>query len=164
MNMAALWKLPVVYACENNLYNEYTHYTETTAGDLLLRAQAFGIETEEVDGQDVRAVFDATTRAVERARSGGGPTFLVLNTYRFHGHHVGDVDRTYYRSKEEEAEWRTERDPIAILAAWLKEQGVEEATLEQIRDEAQQEVDAGVEFALAAPYPDTSEVDEHVFA
>src|SRR5437899_5153880 len=80
MNMASLWKLPVIYACENNLYNEYTHYRETTAGDLLLRAQAFGIPTEEVEGQDVRAVFDAATRAVERARSGDGPTFLVLNT------------------------------------------------------------------------------------
>jgi pyruvate dehydrogenase E1 component alpha subunit len=164
MNMAALWKLPVVYACENNLYNEYTHYRETTAGDLLLRARAFDIATEEVDGQDVRAVFDAANRAVERARSGAGPTFLLLGTYRFHGHHVGDVDRTYYRSKEEEAEWRNERDPIALLATWLKDQGVDAATLEQIRDEVQQEVDAGVEFALAAPYPDPAEVDEHVFA
>src|SRR5437763_9636079 len=69
MNMAALWKLPVVYACENNLYNEYTHYSETTAGDVLVRAEAFGISAEEVEGQDVRAVFDAATRAVERARS-----------------------------------------------------------------------------------------------
>ena len=164
MNMAALWKLPVIYACENNLYNEYTHYRETTAGDLLLRAQAFGIETEEVDGQDVRAVFDAATRAVERARSGGGPTFLLLNTYRFHGHHVGDVDRSYYRSKEEESEWRSGRDPIALLTTWLKEQGVDEAVLEEMRNDAQHEIDSGVEFALAAPYPDTSEVDEHVFA
>src|SRR5438876_5046837 len=69
MNMAALWKLPVVYACENNLYNEYTHYSETTAGDVLVRAEAFGISAEEVEGQDVRAVFAAATRAVERARS-----------------------------------------------------------------------------------------------
>jgi len=164
MNMAALWKLPVIYACENNLYNEYTHYDETTAGDLLTRAQAFGIEAEEVDGQDVRAVFDATTRAVGRARAGGGPSFLLLDTYRFHGHHVGDVDRAYYRSKEEEAEWRSQRDPIALLERWLQEQGVVAETLEQIRAEAQREVDAGVEFALAAPYPDTTEVDEHVFA
>ena len=164
MNMAALWRLPVVYACENNLYNEYTHYAETTAGDLRLRAQAFGIEAEEVDGQDVRAVFDAATRAVERARSGGGPTFLVLNTYRFHGHHVGDVDRAYYRSRDEEAEWQSQRDPLALHAAWLAEQGVAEETLERIRAEAKREVDEGVEFALAAPYPDTSEVDDHVYA
>src|SRR5438445_7257823 len=124
MNMAALWKLPVVYACENNLYNEYTHYLEATAGDLLLRAQAFGIPTEEVEGQDVRAVFDAAVRAVDRARRVDAPTFLVLNTYRFHGHHVGDVDRSYYRSEEEETEWKSERDPIELLTGWLREQGV----------------------------------------
>ncbi len=164
LNMAALWKLPVIYACENNLYNEYTHYSETTAGDLLARAQAFGIPAEQVDGQDVRAVHDAACRAVGRARAGEGPTFLVLDTYRFHGHHVGDVDRAYYRAKDEEERWRAERDPIALLAGWLKEQGVDEQTLERVHAEAQQEIDAGSEFALAAPYPDPAEVDDHVFA
>jgi TPP-dependent pyruvate/acetoin dehydrogenase alpha subunit len=164
MNMAALWKLPVIYACENNLYGEYTHYSETTAGEMVARAQAFGIPAEQVDGQDVRAVHDAAARAVERARGGEGPSFLVLDTYRFHGHHVGDVDRAYYRSRDEEEQWKSDRDPIALLTAWLREQGVEEGTLEQIRAEAQQEVDAGVEFALAAPYPDEAEVDQHVFA
>jgi acetoin:2,6-dichlorophenolindophenol oxidoreductase subunit alpha len=164
MNMAALWKLPVIYACENNLYGEYTHYTETTAGEMIARAQAFGIPAEQVDGQDVRAVFDAAQRGVERARGGGGPSFLVLDTYRFHGHHVGDVDRAYYRSKEEEQEWTSERDPIRLLARWLREHGVTEETLERIHADAQQEIDAGVEFALAAPYPDESEVDQHVFA
>jgi pyruvate dehydrogenase E1 component alpha subunit len=164
MNMASLWKLPVIYACENNLYNEYTHYSETTAGDLVARGEAFGIAAEQVDGQDVRAVFDAAVRAVDRARRGDGPTFLVLNTYRFHGHHVGDIDRTYYRSEEEEAEWKSERDPIELLAAWLQAQGVAAETLAQIRSRAQQAVDAGVEFALAAPFPEESEVDQHVFA
>ena len=164
MNMASLWKLPVIYACENNLYNEYTHYSETTAGDLVARGEAFGIPAEQVDGQDVRAVFDAAVRAVARARRGDGPTFLVLSTYRFHGHHVGDVDRSYYRSEEEEREWKSQRDPIELLTGWLREQGVVAETLAQIRSEAQQEVEAGVEFALAAPYPDESEVDQHVFA
>src|SRR5438874_1012436 len=164
MNMASLWKLPVIYACENNLYNEYTHYSETTAGDLVARGEAFGIAAEQADGQDVRAVFDAAVRAVARARRGDGPTFLVLNTYRFHGHHVGDVDRSYYRSEEEETEWKSERDPIELLTGWLREQGVVAETLAQIGSEAQQEVEAGVEFALAAAYPDESEVDQHVFA
>jgi pyruvate dehydrogenase E1 component alpha subunit len=164
MNMAALWRLPVIYACENNLYGEYTHYSETTAGDMLARAQAFGIPAEQVDGQDVAAVQDAAQRAVERARRGDGPTFLVLDTYRFHGHHVGDVDRSYYRSKDEEEEWKSQRDPVALLAVRLREEGVAEATLEQIRADAQQEIDEGVEFALQAPYPDESEVDQHVFA
>src|SRR5919198_960515 len=72
MNMAALWRLPVIYACENNLYGEYTHYSETTAGDMLARAQAFGIPAEQVDGQDVQAVYEAAQRAVEGARRGGG--------------------------------------------------------------------------------------------
>jgi acetoin:2,6-dichlorophenolindophenol oxidoreductase subunit alpha len=164
MNMAALWKLPVIYACENNLYGEYTHYSETTAGEMIARAQAFGIPAEEVDGQDVRAVHEAALRAVERARRREGPSFLVLDTYRFHGHHVGDVDRAYYRSKDEEEEWKSQRDPIALLAARLREEGVGEETLEQIRAEAQREIDEGVEFALQAPYPPESEVDQHVYA
>src|SRR5919198_5001446 len=112
MNMAALWKLPVIYLCENNLYNEYTHYSETTSGEIAARARAFGIPAEEVDGQDVIAVHEAAARAVERARRGEGPSFLVANTYRYHGHHVGDVDRAYYRSKDEEADWKTNRDPV----------------------------------------------------
>jgi acetoin:2,6-dichlorophenolindophenol oxidoreductase subunit alpha len=164
MNMAALWKLPVIYVCENNLYGEYTHYSETTAGEMIARAQAFGIPADHVDGQDVRAVYDAAARAVERARASNGPTFLAVDTYRFHGHHVGDVDRAYYRSKEEEQAWASERDPISLLTAWLTEQGVAEEELGRIRSEAQQEVDAGVEFALSAPYPDEDEVDQHVFA
>jgi TPP-dependent pyruvate/acetoin dehydrogenase alpha subunit len=164
MNMAALWKLPVIYACENNLYGEYTHYSETTAGEMIARAQAFGIPAEQVDGQDVRAVHDAAERAVERARRGDGPSFLVLDTYRFHGHHVGDVDRAYYRTKEEELEWSSHRDPIALLVTHLREAGVTEEALEQIKTEAQREIDDGVDFALQAPYPPESEVDQHDFA
>jgi pyruvate dehydrogenase E1 component alpha subunit len=165
MNMASLWKLPVIYACENNLYNEYTHYSETTAGDIGARAAAFGIPVQEVDGQDVRAVFSVASGAVDRARRGDGPSFLLLNTYRFHGHHVGDVDRAYYRSKEEEDEWKRERDPIRLLAEWLREQGAaDDGELEQIERRVRAEVEAGVEAALNAPFPDPDEVDEHVFA
>src|SRR5438128_11775771 len=85
MNLAQLWKLPVIYACENNLYNEYTHYSETTAGDMLARGAAFGVHAEGVDGQDVRAVYATAQRLVERARKGEGPAFLVCDTYRYHG-------------------------------------------------------------------------------
>src|SRR5512146_3091 len=87
MNMAQLWKLPVLYVCENNRYNEYTSYSETTAGELQARAAGFGMHAEEVDGQDVRAVYTAAARLVERARHSEGPAFLLCNTYRFHGHH-----------------------------------------------------------------------------
>src|SRR5919197_2257832 len=88
MKMASLWTLPVIYVCENNLYNEYTHYLETTAGGVLDRPRAFGIHALDVDGQDVRAVYAVTKALVERARRGEGPAFLLANTYRYHGHHV----------------------------------------------------------------------------
>ena len=164
MNMASLWSLPVIYVCENNLYNEYTHYLEATAGDVLARPRAFGIHAEEVDGQDVRAVHATAERLVERARSGGGPAFLVCHTYRFHGHHVGDVDRAYYRSREEEADWRTDRDPLGRLEGWLREQGVSDEALRGVAAEVKETIEAGLAEALAAPFPDPSEVDEHVYA
>jgi acetoin:2,6-dichlorophenolindophenol oxidoreductase subunit alpha len=165
MNMASLWKLPVIYVCENNLYNEYTHYTETTAGTLTERAGAFGIHTEAVDGQDVRAVYAAARQLVDRARRGEGPAFLLCDTYRFYGHHVGDIQRTYYRSKAEEEHWKTERDPITQLGQWLSAEGIAGASdLERMRDEARAEVEAGVRFALDAPFPELSEVDQHVYA
>jgi acetoin:2,6-dichlorophenolindophenol oxidoreductase subunit alpha len=160
MNMASLWKLPVVYVCENNLYNEYTSYEDVTAGSITARAEAFGIPAEEVDGQDVLAVYAAATRAVERARSGDGPSFLLCGTYRYQGHHVGDVDRSYYRSKDEEERWRTERDPIALLAARLGDP----AEIERIRERVEAEIDDAVAYALNAAYPDPSEVTNHVHA
>lgn len=165
MNMAALWALPVLYVCENNLYNEYTHFAETTAGEMAARPRAFGIQTEEVDGQDVRAVYAAAQRLVERARGGGGPAFLLANTYRFHGHHVGDINRAYYRTKEEEHRWRSERDPLVVLSSWLLAQRMATGEdLERIDQQVRAEVAGGLRFALNAPYPDAAEVDQHVYA
>ena len=165
MNMAALWKLPVVYLCENNQYNEYTHWSETTAGDILPRASAFGIPGEEVDGQDVLAVNAAVRTAVARGREGGGPSFVVANTYRYHGHHVGDIDRAYYRSKDEEADWKTNRDPITRFGERLVDARLATPeALERIAGEAQDEIAAGVEYALEAPFPSESEVTDDVYA
>ena len=165
MNMAQLWKLPVIYVCENNLYSEYTPYNEAAAGELTDRPKAFGIHVEVVDGQDVILVYNTMKQLVERARRGEGPAFLLCNTYRYHGHHVGDIDRAYYRSKEEEQEWRTQRDPIQLLTDKLLGSGlVEQKMLDQIHSEAKTEVEAGAEFAITAPYPDLSEVDQHVYA
>ncbi len=165
MNMASLWALPVLYVCENNLYNEYTHYLEATAGDILARPRAFGIEAREVDGQDIHAVYAEASELVERARSGGGPGFLLANTYRYHGHHVGDIDRAYYRSKDEEELWRGERDPLELHARWLETRKLATAAdLQQIEDEARAEIDSGVAFALEAPFPDPSQVTEDVYA
>jgi pyruvate dehydrogenase E1 component alpha subunit len=165
MNMAALWKLPVLYICENNLYSEYTYYPELLAGSLRARPEAFGILTEEVDGQDVRAVYTTAMRLVERARRGEGPAFLLCNTYRYHGHHVGDINRGYYRAKEEETLWRTTHDPIDLFAGWLKAcRSISSEILERIDDQVGREVAAGVAFAEAAPFPAPSEVSEDVYA
>ncbi len=165
MNMASLWSLPVIYVCENNLYNEYTHYLEATAGTILDRPRAFGIESREVDGQDVRAVFAVAEELVARARSGGGPAFLACDTYRYHGHHVGDVDRGYYRAKEEEQQWQGERDPLALHRRWLVDESLaDDARLQSIEDEARAAVEQGVAFGLDAPFPDPTEVTEDVFA
>ena len=165
MNMASLWRLPVIYVCEENQYNEYTHFSEAIAGDIDARAKAFGIPTEEVDGQDVQAVYLAATRGVARARAREGPTFLNCHTYRFHGHHVGDIDRRYYRSKEEEELWRETRDPLKLAAEWVTSNGHAPASrLDQIDEEVQAQVRAAVEFALNAPYPELSEVTEHVYS
>jgi TPP-dependent pyruvate/acetoin dehydrogenase alpha subunit len=165
MNLAQLWKLPVIYVCENNQYNEYTHFTETTAGTILGRATAFGIEAASVDGQDVRAVHEIATRLVKRARSGGGPAFLQCDTYRYSGHHVGDINRDYYRSKQEEQHWKTDRDPIIVLSKWLLEQGYADAgSLDTIKSEVRTIMEAAVKFAIAAPYPNVDEVEKHVYA
>ena len=165
MNLAQLFKLPVIYVCENNLYTEYTHYSETTAGDILMRAKAFGLDAATLDGQDVRAVHAATQRFVERARSGDGPSLLLCNTYRYHGHHVGDINREYYRSKQEEQLWKTERDPIENFGRWLMQQKfADAASLTQIQDELEAEMKQAVDFAIAAPYPAVNEVHEDVYA
>jgi pyruvate dehydrogenase E1 component alpha subunit len=165
MNMAALWKLPVIYVCENNQYNEYTNYRETTAGEVLGRAEAFGIHSETIDGQDVRLVHATSIELVKRARRGDGPAFLHCNTYRFHGHHVGDVDRSYYRSKNEEEHWKTQRDPMRLLADWLqKNKLADNNLLESVEKEISREIISAVNLALAAPYPAVDEVDQHVYA
>ena len=165
MNMAALWKLPVIYVCENNNYSEYTHRTETLAGEITDRAKAFGIHTETVDGQDVQLVQAAMEKLVERARRGEGPAFLECLTYRYYGHHVGDINRTYYRSKEEEQDWRENRDPLKLLGEKLIGQNLtDHAVLDRIQADVKAEIETGVQFAIEAPYPDQSQVTEDVFA
>ncbi len=165
MNMAQLWKYPVIYICENNLYGEYTHNSETIAGSLRGRADAFGLHNEEVDGQDVRLVYQTVQGLVAQARRGGGPAFLVCHTYRFRGHHVGDINRAYYRSSDEEDRWQTEKDPLKLLSTWLLDEKMTDNTvLTQIETEVRAEVQAAVDFALNAPYPDKAEVDHHVYA
>ena len=164
MNMAALWNLPVIYACENNGYSEYTKTEEIAAGSITARAEAFGIESFQVDGQDVLAVNELTRELVARARAGEGPFFLELMTYRYHGHHVGDINREYYRAKDEESEWKTNRDPIIRLRGYLVENAIAtEAEIDAINEEIFKDAADAVEYSLNAKYPDVSEVDMHVF-
>jgi len=165
MNMAQLWSLPVIYVCENNLYGEYTHHSENTAGEMLARPKAFGIHTEEVDGQDVKAVRDVSMALVERARKGEGPAFLLCNTYRYHGHHIGDIDRAYYRPKEEETYWKTERDPINNFGQWLIENKIAtEEELQAIENQIYKDVESAVSFALNDSFPAAEEVTDHVYS
>src|SRR3982075_923903 len=165
MNMSKLWNLPVIYVCENNMYNEYTHFSETTAGDILARPAAFGIPGESVDGQDVRAVYATASRLVDYARSGKGPAFLLCNTYRYRGHHVGDVNREYYRAKQEEQRWMADRDPIKLLTDWIIGQKLaDKAQLDKIQSEVKSEIDAAVEFAVKATYPGLDQVGEDIYA
>src|SRR5215468_2484801 len=165
MNMASLWKLPVIYVCENNQYNEYTSYRETTTGEVTDRAEAFGILAETIDGQDVQLVYRTSLKLVERARLGEGPTFLHCHTYRFHGHHVGDIDRSYYRAKNEEEEWKSKRDPVKLLGDWLqKSEMADSSLLERIENEITMEIKEAANFALNAPYPDPNEVNQHIYA
>ena len=165
MNLAQLWKLPVIFVCENNGYNEYTHFSESTAGEVCARAAAFGIATETIDGQNVRDVYTTASKYIERARKGEGPAFLECTTYRYHGHHVGDIARAYYRPKTEEEEWVTTRDPVALHGEWLMANGVaDRAVLDSIQDALVKEMDQAVEFAVGAPYPDPDKVDQDIYA
>jgi TPP-dependent pyruvate/acetoin dehydrogenase alpha subunit len=164
MNMAQLWKLPVLYVCENNMYNEYTHYSRTTAGEILDRPKAFGMESAKVDGQDVREVYAVAGKLIERARRGEGPAFLLCNTYRYHGHHVGDINRAYYRAKQEEQQWMAERDPIRRFTDWMLAQNITDvAKLERIQADLTAEMDAAVEAAIAAPFPSADQAEQDVY-
>ena len=165
MNLAQLWKLPVLFCCENNGYNEYTHFSESTAGEVAKRPEAFGMVTKTIDGQNVREVFLTASELIDRARKGDGPAFLQCITYRYHGHHVGDIARSYYRPKAEEQEWVTERDPVTLHGEWLMRNKI--ATRDQldtIQADLIKEMDAAVEWAIAAPYPDKIRVTEDIYA
>jgi TPP-dependent pyruvate/acetoin dehydrogenase alpha subunit len=152
LNLAAVWRLPVLFVCENNLYMEYTPIAAVTAvaQPAADRAPAYGLPAEVVDGNDVVAVLEVASRAVERARAGDGPTIIEALTYRQYGHSRSDPAK--YRPKEEVEAW-LRRDPLTLLAERLRGDGVEERAVKERRDRAQQEVAAAVEAAKAAPTP-----------
>ena len=164
-NMASLWKLPVVYVMENNTYGEYTSTARSTAGTGPARAEAMEIPAVSVDGNDILAVYDAARWAIDQARAGNGPHFVECHTYRWRGHHMGDQGDTYgYRSQDEIEGWM-KKDPIPRFGQRLQtECQIDAAALAEIENEVQRQITDAVEFAKQAPYPDPSEVYEHVYA
>jgi len=162
INMASLWKLPVVYVCENNLYGEFTPQKRHQAiTDISQRATAYGIPGVTVDGMDVVAVYEATQEAIKRARAGNGPTLIEAKTYRFHGHFEGDPQ--LYRDQAEVQKWM-ERDPIPSFEKQLLESKVlTEEDLRKIREAVQREIDEAVKFAENSPYPADREAVEDIY-
>jgi acetoin:2,6-dichlorophenolindophenol oxidoreductase subunit alpha len=163
LNMAALWNAPVVFIIENNLYGEYSPLRSTTpVDDLAVRAQAYGMPGEIVDGQDVEAVRSAVAAAIERARSGAGPSLLEMKTYRYRGHSRADPAK--YRPEGELDRWRA-RDPIEILGQRLAAESLLDSTEQgRIKAEAQSAIDAAADQAAAAPQPTLEEARRHVYA
>ncbi len=163
VNMAAIWDLPVIFVCENNLYAASTPFSAAfKVKSIVERAPAYGLPAEQVDGNDVMAVYAAAGRAVARARAGQGPTLLECLTYRQCGHSRSDP-RTY-RSKAEEAQW-AQRDPIKLQAErLLAASAATEAALAEIENEVGAAVDDAVAFAETSPLPEPTDTLTHVFA
>ena len=163
LNMAAVWKAPVVFVIENNQYGEYTPYRQTTAvEDLADRALGVGMPGFVVDGQDAEALYEQASTAVERARRGDGPTLIEAKTYRYRGH--SRTDPATYRPEGELEAWRA-RDPIDILGGRLEERGIlSKAEQEAIREEKQVEVDEAGDRAAAAPWPTMEQAMDYVYA
>ena len=165
LNMASVWKLPVVFLCENNRYGMGTAFERVAAvTDVVEHACSYDMAAELVNGMDVLEVYRATERAVRRARSGGHPTLLEVRTYRFMGHSMSDPLHGVYRTKDE-VEEQKKRDPISQLALKLKDEGVlDQAGLEELDAAMRAEVEAAVQFAEQSPDPDSAELTTHVLA
>jgi acetoin:2,6-dichlorophenolindophenol oxidoreductase subunit alpha len=158
LNLAALWRLPVVYVCENNAYATTLPARDAIAGTITGRGEAFGIPSEQVDGQDVDTVLAAATRAVDRARTGGGPSLLQVDTYRYLGHHTFELKvRLNYRPDGELERWQ-QRDPVDIAAARISA-----ATRVLIDAEVEQALELAVQFALAGDRLDPADAQAYTY-
>ncbi|HEX4728364.1 MAG TPA: thiamine pyrophosphate-dependent dehydrogenase E1 component subunit alpha [Jatrophihabitans sp.] len=158
LNLASMWQLPVVYVCENNQYATTLPASYAIAGSITGRGEAFGIPSESVDGQDAETVLAATSRAVQRARTGGGPSLLVMDTYRYLGHHTFEFKvRLNYRPDGELEQW-LQRDPLSIAADRVAaaDRAVIDAEVEQLLDRAEQ-------FALASPKLDPLDAQRYSY-
>ncbi|MBE3580512.1 MAG: thiamine pyrophosphate-dependent dehydrogenase E1 component subunit alpha [Thermoanaerobacteraceae bacterium] len=165
LNMAGLWKLPVIYVCENNGYGiSVAKKRHQAIEDISVRAAGYGMPGVTVDGNDVLEVRKAAEEAVERARKGEGPTLLVCNTYRWRGHHEGDPNRgARYRTREEIEEWMA-KCPIKRCEDYLRSKGVSDDKFEAIKAAVNAELEKALKFAESSPYPDVSMVLKDVYA
>jgi len=163
LNMASVWKLPIIFCCENNRYGMGTAFERVAAvTDVVEHACSYDMAAELVNGMDAVAVYGATERAAERARKTGHPTLLEVRTYRFMGHSMSDPLHGVYRTKEE-VEEQKKRDPISQLALKLKEEGaLDDAALHALDAEVRAVVEAAVQFADQSPDPDLAELTSHV--
>lgn len=163
-NLASIWKLPVIFLCENNQYASTTPYrSSTSVEDIADRARGYGMPGVVVDGNDVFAVYEAAKAAVERARGGGGPSLVEAKTYRIKGHFVGDPE--LYRSKEEVQEIFAKTDPISRFERQVSSEGsLSREKLDAIKLEAQELIDKALAFAKESPEPDPSELFSDVYA
>jgi pyruvate dehydrogenase E1 component alpha subunit len=163
LNMAGVLQLPVVFICENNFYAYSVPFERAMAiEDVADRAESYGFDGVAVNGNDVLAVYQATQGAIQRARSGGGPTLIECKTYRWHGH--SEHDKAFYRTDEELAMWRS-RDPLPIFTKFLEDR--HELTPEKLQEldaKVKREIDEAVSFAESSPDPDPSEAVNDVYA
>jgi pyruvate dehydrogenase E1 component alpha subunit len=163
LNMASLWRLPVVYVCENNLYGMSTHVKAACSSPTIAgRAQSYNMPGVQVDGNDVLEVKQVVERAVERARMGEGPTLVECQTYRFRGH--SKSDKCVYRTQEEENYWK-ERGPIKRFNEFLIKEGILlESEIKSIEEEARLLIDEAVEYAMKSPFPKPEDVERYLYA
>jgi pyruvate dehydrogenase E1 component alpha subunit len=161
MNFSALWKLPVVFLCEDNGYAISVTTDTAAAGEIHRRGEAYGVPGSRCDGTDPSAVFNAARPAFERARSGQGPSLVVATAYRFRGHYEGDID--HYRTPSERDRAKAERDPLVITRAQLLAAGVEEGELDRLDRTAAERVEGWVTQARAMPWPHAGHALQGVF-
>ena len=167
MNMASIWKLPVIFLCENNQYAVTTSFRDTVAVENVSdRAVAYSMPGVLVDGQDVMAMHEATVAAIQRARAGEGPSLIEARTYRYEDHSEGlnRILREPYRTDEEVEQWK-ERDPISLHSTWLRAQGVAtEEEIDSVWSEVNQAIGDALEFARNSPYPDADDLFTDMYA
>lgn len=163
INLAALWKLPVIYVCENNGFGmTVPQWQSTSVENIADRAAGYGIASEIVDGNDVQAVYDAFARAKERALNGEGPTLLECKTYRWRGHWTGDPE--VYRKREDVEWWKANKDPIAnFRKKMIEDKTATAAELDAIDADCAKRIQEAVDFAMNSPEPDPAHVMDDVF-